>query len=586
MLQQVAYNYLRRFEGNPTQTDFHGEFFVTDDAFADRLGMALQHRAKDDAAPLKFLCLNFGTWTKWGAHEIIQFLEQTTTLEELDLTHVMSPEETTMTSSRTLASIVDAVAANQHSSLKEIFLHKVKLDGKSLDAFCRLLAHASSIQTLKIQEGFTFRSDLELEKMGKAFQAIESIQEIGFSGVPSASLEAIVLHLGNNCPSSLQCLSFTGGDRQQLDLDLTGLDTLLKSPTCQLKEINLISLSLSQESTEALSNGLIGNTSVQKICSRKCSFHEPTLERLLQETTHLQSINLDFELVQDQAAVINALQDNASITSCELRNLVGPCGEALQTVLSRNRSLRKLVLRLSNNTSLSPLDNETVRQLAQGLRVNPVLQSLSLEGVKLEDETVLSLAQALCPPDNNSEGETETVFSPLDILVSIHETSVHHFFEPLRHPKCRLRYLSLIIENFQPIIDTTTDGDIPQPSSFGLAGLLEALEENTSVECLYLKPKGLDFPNLFTLHQEGWQRLSKLLAQSLPATTALKRLDLDFGWHAPGGDNSRHANRKCLASVRADILSGLSQNKSLQHIQFNCSMYDLRTLQDIGTCFT
>ena len=564
--------------------------FPTDDVHADKLGAALQKHG----FYLRSLKLNYRNWTKWGAHEIAAYLEETECLETLVLKHYARGSHShhnsqsttreehndqtnedaflgTMSSTRTLACLLEALALNQNGSIRKLGFQAVALEGKSVSPFCQLLNSTTSIQEITIHGSFVadMESEYSLERIATAFQGNKSLTKIIFSDVPRPFLTFLLSQLAVESPLTLKAILFqkeTLGEA--MDLDTTGLEALLKSAECRIQHLKFSNTHLDSENTEALLRGLLENTTVERMeVAPLCSFDEEVMGRILSESTCLRRIQLCCTTLQEPTFDgIRALQNNTSIVECELTGLKESCGAALREVLTHNRTIQSLTLDArhyftAQEEVYEAVSADDIRLLAEGLRLNRQVNKVCFQNLKIGDQDCLQfVAQALCPvvPDNEP---LHPVYSLIDLSINhdeIVDVGLLPFSQVMRLPHCRLRSFRFAL--------------LPNRSHSGLSSLLQALEENQSVEVLQIEsPRGADIRYL------GDWSIIQTFAKSLPKMRSLKRLELDFGM-----DIESRFNPRGFLTIREDLLTALAANSCLEQLQFGNELYRTRTPREKG----
>lgn len=208
--------------------------------------------------------------------------------------------------------------------------------------------------------------------------------------------------------------------------------TLKQHP--QLTELNISDDRLSPQAFELLIEALKINQNIKSCSFRQWNYlsgtHRVSLfALLLKENKHLNYLNLSFNALNDQDAIMfaKALKENNNVASLNLGyNAIGKKGiEALALALEKNNTLKTLNLCgnrnnsniltklnfqndvaalalakvLKQNRSLTSLDLQNtdidVNLLSEGLAYNRSLTALNLKGNNVNSKTLIKLSSAL-----------------------------------------------------------------------------------------------------------------------------------------------------------------------------------------------
>ncbi|CAB9503889.1 expressed unknown protein [Seminavis robusta] len=576
---------LQNLEADPSSVQSYELTVPTDANYADRLGLALQR-----CSTIQSIDLNFAEWTKWGALEVMNFLEQSTSLQEI--TFRAPYAQANMTVMRTLSSLLEAVAVNSNANIQSLSLMDVPFQGKNVSPLCQILTETKTIRrwNLSFSEPVLQLSSFDMDRMADAFaNNNNTLEELNFGSFSNSAISVLFAALSKKCPSTLQRLRFRHPHGRRMDLEIKGgLEQFLMSSECHLERLELEQINLDMEHSQGLLRGLLGNKTLDMLQLVQCQFtHEPHLAQLLSDMTQPRRLQLVLlsnsnNNNNNSMNVIGALQRNTCITHCKLIGLQHSsscCGHALEQVLTHNRSIRHLQLYWDSSTAHNNHDEEDdddddedeedagqanaeeMRLIANGLRVNPILQSLTLHnfGVRLDEEAMGHLASALqASIGRNNQPD----YSLLDLSLEsspVSDQSLAMLAKALCKPGCRLRSLFVELEE--------------APSAFykkGIVKLFESLAVNQSLESLQIghdnEQQGLD-PHVL-----------QSMARALHGATKIQKLTLNVGFDSE--EVWRSSSRSVVRFIYAAWLAALAGNTSLHSVQFATVMYDHLSVDD------
>jgi hypothetical protein len=554
---------LLELEENPTSISSFVSSSPTDANFADRLGLALQR-----GGCLKELVLDFSAWTKWGALEVMNFLETSNSLEALTLQAPTA--QANMTTERTLSSLLEAVASNSTAKrLNKFSLLSVPLQTKNVCPFGQILRQTKTIKILELDLDVVKLSKQDMDTLAVAFGSNNTLEELCIYHLSNEVKSSIFSQLSNTCPVSLKRLRIHSNMQEghRSDLDVKGMSKFFVSSKCRLQQLQLSHANVDIENSEALVDGVLGNRTLRELIIEDCSFHEPHLVRILREMTHPHHLVLDCTNFQNPSDVIGALQGNISIVHLELNGVLHLCGAAVGQVFAHNRCLQNvhlswdLVLEDDESEPTREECVENMRLLAEGLRVNTIINNLSIHNFRFPDESVEHLACSLIPP---SRQQHQVHYSLIDLALHsqpVSDQCLLFFAKSLRTPQCRLRSLSLHLED--------------APSAFytkGIVKLFEALQVNQSLESLRIGSPASE--------QSLDPHVLQSLARALGQATKLQHLRLHVGFDSE--HTWRSTSRSVVRCVFSSWLAALAGNFSLHSLQFANIMYGHLSVDDKG----
>ena len=429
--------------------------------------------------------------------------------------------------------LLKGLAQNRSIDTLDIYDSDI-MDDKWLPYLWPLFKHNHNLHTLQIRDCFisnTWEDDIFPETMKicnktSLKKLIITDNDYGHNYSMKQTIDTLNEH-------SIEVLNVANNDVVFGEDVCIALGSLLRSPTCKLREISLIDINVSDDHLLAIADGMIGNKSLKKIflCENECYKWKAFFSRLGKaEGLDLDVLDLSQNNINDEG--VTALSEVVKCTKpkeldlSDNEEITPTCWKKFALGLQSSKDMLKDINLAGNN-----IDNAGLIELGRVVKNNVTLKTLDLgSNEKISALGWRSFMTDLCCP--NSALEDLTLYSNdidndgLDILArwAANNSRLKSLQLSSNHQITSYGWYSFFVtlRNHNSVLDTLVLND-NNISNEGIVTLMESLGENL---------KSLDLSsNVLFMDIEAFRALSNLLRS--PNCSLVK---LNLCWNIIGDD--------------------------------------------------